>query len=281
MLDEPAAERWREEQRAVYSSGDTRRLARQQEPVAAALVDAAVVIPGERVIDIGAGTGNVAIAAARRGGVVTAVDITPHQVHLGIERTDAEGVEILWRIADAEALPVADHTMDVVLSNFGVVYAARPSMAAAEICRVLKPTGRALLTAYPADSFNGEVLHLVNRYLPGASEAPAVDEYAWSDPLLLQGWFADYRITVTERVHYVDSQPSLEAWWEAMRGVPVLERLRETLPGHDFDSFREDIIGLRARFADVATDGSVDPFNRYVICRVDPDPDPDPEPDQS
>jgi ubiquinone/menaquinone biosynthesis C-methylase UbiE len=70
------------------------------------------------------------------------VDITPHQVHLGIERTDAEGVEILWRIADAEALPVADHTMDVVLSNFGVIYAARPSTAAAEICRVLKPTGR-------------------------------------------------------------------------------------------------------------------------------------------
>lgn len=269
MLDHDAAERWREEQRAVYSSGDTERLARQQEPLASALVDAAAVIHGESVIDIGAGTGNVAIAAARRGAVVTAVDITPHQVRLGIERSGAEGVEVAWRVADAEALPVADHSMDVVLSNFGVVYAARPSRAAAEIHRVLKPTGRALLTAYPADSFNGEVLRLVNRYLPGAGEAPAVDEYAWSDPEVLRGWFAGCRITVTDHLHHVDSQPSLNAWWEAMRDVPILERLRETLPDEDFEEFREDVIRLRARFADVDADGTLNPFNRYVTCRID------------
>jgi ubiquinone/menaquinone biosynthesis C-methylase UbiE len=235
------------------------------------LVDAALVTPGERVIDVGAGTGNVAIAAARRRAVVTAVDITPHQVRLGVERSGAEGVEVHWRIADAEALPVVDHSVDVVLSNFGVVYAARPSRAAAEMVRVLKPTGRALLTAYPADSFNGEVLQLVNRYLPGAGEAPVVDEYAWSDPQVLQGWFSGCRITMTEHVHYVEPQRSLDAWWEAMRGVPILERLRETLPDQDFEKFREDIIGLRARFADVATDGSVNPFNRYVTCRIDLD----------
>lgn len=99
----------------------------------------------------------------------------------------------------------------------------------------------------------------------------AVDKYAWSDPQVLQGWFTGCRITVTEHVHYVDSQPSLEAWWEAMRGVPILERLRETLPDQDFEKFREDVIGLRARFADVTTDGSVNPFNRYVTCRIDLD----------
>ena len=271
MLDEPAAERWREQQRAVYSSGDTQYLAQQQEPLALALVDAAVVTPGESVIDVGAGTGNVAIAAARRGALVTAVDITPHQVRLGIERSAAGGVEVDWRIADAEALPVADDSIDVALSNFGVVYAARPSRAAAEIIRVLKPTGRALLTAYPADSFNGEVLQLADRYVPDVGEAPGIDEYLWSDAQVLQGWFAGCRITMTEHVHHVDSQPSLEAWWEAMRGVPILERLRETLPEQDFERYREDVIGLRARFADVAADGTVNPFNRYMTCRIDLD----------
>ena len=73
---------------------------------------------------------------------------------------------------------------------------------------------------------------------------------------------------MTEHVHYVDSQRSLEVWWEAMRGVPFLERLRGTLPDQDFEKLREDIIGLRARFADVAADGSVSPFNRYVTCRI-------------
>jgi ubiquinone/menaquinone biosynthesis C-methylase UbiE len=164
MLDEVAAERRREEQRAVYSSGDTERLAREQESLALALVDAASPGPGQRVLDVGAGTGNVAIAAARRGAVVTAIDLTPHQVRLGIERSAAEGVAVDWTTADAEALPVPDRTIGLVLSNFGVVYAARPGRAAAEITRVLKPTGRALFTAYPADSFNGEVLEIVHRY---------------------------------------------------------------------------------------------------------------------
>jgi ubiquinone/menaquinone biosynthesis C-methylase UbiE len=269
MLDDVAAERWREEQRAVYSSGDTERLARQQESLALALVEAAGPRPGQRVLDVGAGTGNVAVAAARRGAVVTAVDITPHQVRLGIERSATEGVEIDWRTADAEALPVPDKNIDLVLSNFGVVYAARPSRAATEIIRVLKPTGRALFTAYPAASFNGEVLRIVQRYLPGVGGAPAVDEYAWADPSTLHRWFAGCRIGITEHVHYVDPQPSVEAWWEAMRGVPILERLRATLSEQDFRAFRESVIALRVRFADVAAGGTVKPFNRYLTCHVD------------
>ncbi|HEX6150112.1 class I SAM-dependent methyltransferase [Nocardioides sp.] len=269
MLDDVAAERWRDEQRAVYSSGDTEHLARQQESLALALVEAAGPRPRQKVLDVGAGTGNVAVAAARRGAVVTAVDITPHQVRLGVERSTTEGVEIEWRIADAEALPIPDKTIDLVLSNFGIVYAARPSRAATEIIRVLKPTGRALFTAYPADSFNGEVLRIVERYMPGAGGAPAVDEYAWADPPTLQRWFAGCRIEITEHVHYVDPQPSVEAWWEAMRGVPILERLRATLSEQDFRTFRENVIALRVRYADVAADGTVKPFNRYLTCHVD------------
>lgn len=270
MLDDVAAERWREEQRAVYSSGDTQRLARQQEALAVALVEAASPRPGQSVLDVGAGTGNVAVAAARRGAVVTAVDLTPHQVRLGIERSATEGVVIDWRMADAEALPVPDWSIDVALSNFGIVYAARPSRAAREIMRVLKPTGRALFTAYPADSFNGEVLRIVERYLAGAGQAPAVDEYAWSDPQILRRWFPGCWIGITEHVHYVDPQPSVGAWWEAMRGVPILERLRETLRDKDFQTFREEVIAMRVRFADVAAGGALKPFNRYVTCRVDP-----------
>ncbi|WP_432477075.1 class I SAM-dependent methyltransferase [Nocardioides sp. GXQ0305] len=269
MLDDVAAERWREEQRAVYSSGDTEHLARQQESLAWALVDAAGPTSGQSVLDVGAGTGNVAIAAARRGARVTAVDITPHQVRQGIERSALEGLEIDWKVADAEALPVPDTTMDMVLSNFGVVYAARPSRAAAEITRVLKPMGTAHFTAYPADSFNGEVLRIVQRYVSSADAAPTVDEYAWSDSQALRRWFPGCSIGITEHVHYVDPQPSVDAWWEAMRGVPILERLRETLSQRDFRTFRENVIALRLRFADVAADGTVTPFNRYVNCRVD------------
>ena len=143
--------------------------------------------------------------------------------------------------------------------------------AATEILRVLKPTGRALFTAYPADSFNGEVLRMVERYLPGAGEVPAVDEFAWSEPQTLARWFAGCRIEITEHIHHLDPQPSMQAWWEAMQGVPILERLRETLPEQAFQTFRTDVSALRVRFADIAADGTIKPFNRYVVCSVDLD----------
>ena len=108
-------------------AGDYRELARQSEPAAVALVEACGIGPGMEVLDVAAGTRNLAVAAARRGARVVASDLTPRMVELGRERSVAEGLDIEWREeADAEDLPFDDGRFDVAASTFGAMFAPRP-----------------------------------------------------------------------------------------------------------------------------------------------------------
>ena len=128
-------------QKVMRSLGDYRELARQFEPTAVALVEACGVGPGIEVLDVAAGTGNLAVAAARRGARVVASDLTPRMVELGRERSAAEGLDIEWREADAEDLPFDDGRFDVAASSFGAQFAPRPQVAAAELFRVVSSGG--------------------------------------------------------------------------------------------------------------------------------------------
>lgn len=269
MIDDAAAEAWREEQRATYSAGDSDALAQRQQPLAARLVEAAGLRAGDDVLDIGAGTGNVAVTAARLGARVTAVDLVPRQVDAGRARCAAEGLEVRWQVADAEQLPLADGSVDVALSSFGIVYAARPERAAAEVRRVLRPGGRLLLTAYPRDSFNGRALEVVNRFLPEAPVPTTVDEYLWADQQTLARWFPGRRIEVAAEVVLSEPSPSADAWFEGVLDVPIVARLRDTLPAEQFDELRREIVALRSHYADVDPDGTLHPREGYVVVRVD------------
>ena len=96
----------------MWSLGDYPRVAELLEPGAKALADACAIGPGVSVLDIAAGNGNFSLAAARRGAVVTATDITPKMVELGRARTGAAGLSVEWSEADAEKLPFADASYD-------------------------------------------------------------------------------------------------------------------------------------------------------------------------
>jgi ubiquinone/menaquinone biosynthesis C-methylase UbiE len=113
-------------QKLMWSLGDYQQLARQFEPTAVALVEACRIGPGMEVLDVAAGTGNVAVAAARQGARVVASDLTPRMVELGRERSAAEGLDIEWLEADAEDLPFEDGRFDVVASSFGAMFAPAP-----------------------------------------------------------------------------------------------------------------------------------------------------------
>ncbi|TNM48213.1 methyltransferase domain-containing protein [Nocardioides albidus] len=268
MIDDAGAEAWRDEQRATYSSGDPEILARRQQPLAARLVEAAGIQPGERVVDIGAGTGNVAIEAARRGAVVTAVDLTPRQVETGRARCAREGVAVDWQVADAEDLPLPDGSVDVVLSGFGIVYAARPDRAAAEVSRVLRPAGRLLFTAYPRDSFNGRALEVVNRYLAEAPTPVAVDEYLWSEPGALADWLPGRPVELDPQVLETAAYRDADAWFDDVLEVPIVARLHQTLTPQRFADLRSEIVALRTHYARVEADGTLHPQEGYVVVRV-------------
>src|SRR6185437_11367411 len=105
----------------MWSLGDYDRIARRLMPCAERLAGAAGVAPGMAALDVAAGNGNFAVAAARRGAAVIATDLTPHMVGLGQRRSTAEGLAIEWREADAEQLPFESERFDLVASVFGAM----------------------------------------------------------------------------------------------------------------------------------------------------------------
>jgi SAM-dependent methyltransferase len=149
-------------------------------PQAARLVRHAGVRAGQRVLDVGCGTGVVAVTAAQRGAHVTGLDLTPQLLDRARENGRIAGVTVEWHEGDAESLPFVDASFDVVLSQFGHMFAPRPEVALAEMLRVLKPGGTLAFSTWPPELYVGRTFSLVSRYLP---PPPGVASPAlWGDP---------------------------------------------------------------------------------------------------
>jgi SAM-dependent methyltransferase len=165
-----------------WGAGRYETTATELEPVAHAVVDKAGLGPGDEVVDLGCGTGNAALNAASRGAQVIGVDAAPRLLEVARERARSQGVVLDLREGDLLALPVDDAAADVVLSVFGVIFAPDPAQALREISRVLRPGGRALVSAWiPTGPING-MLAAMGRVVQRVTEAPARPRFAWHDP---------------------------------------------------------------------------------------------------
>jgi ubiquinone/menaquinone biosynthesis C-methylase UbiE len=154
-------------QQAMWASGDFAVIGATLQIVGELLTEAADVRATHRVLDVAAGNGNATLAAARRFANVTSTDYVPALLERGRRRADAEGfANITFEVADAEALPYADATFDVVLSTFGVMFAPDHQRAAAELMRVCKPGGRIGLANWTPTGFLGDLFRLIPRYVP-------------------------------------------------------------------------------------------------------------------
>ena len=140
------------------------------------LVDAVDIQPGQRVLDVAAGTGTSALPAARRGAQVTATDLTPELLDVGRADAAKAGLDITWQTADAEALPYPDSGFDVVLSAIGVMFAPHHQQAADELVRVCQPGGTLAVLSWTPEGFIGQLFAAMKPYAPppppGASPAP-------------------------------------------------------------------------------------------------------------
>src|SRR3954453_15175156 len=156
----------KERMKDFWALGKYPEVAKRFVPAADALVAACDIGPGDRVLDVAAGDGNVAVAAARTGARVTASDFAPSLLAAGRARTEAQGLDIRWDEDHAGALPYADGAFDAVTSAFGLMFAPRPEVAIAEAFRVVRPGGVVGLTAWTPDGFPGQITALMGEYLP-------------------------------------------------------------------------------------------------------------------
>jgi len=153
--------------RAMWALGDYPAVARDiVGDLGPTLVRAGGVGPGERVLDVAAGTGNASIPAAAAGASVLATDLTPELFDVGREAAAKAGVAIDWQTADAENLPFPDASFDTVLSCIGVMFAPHHQAGADELVRVLRPGGTLGLLSWTPEGFIGQMFAIMKPYAP-------------------------------------------------------------------------------------------------------------------
>jgi SAM-dependent methyltransferase len=167
-------------QRAMWALGDYHEFARRSLwGFGQDLVEACGIGPGQRVLDVAAGTGNVAIRAAQAGAEVVASDLTPENFEAGRREAAAHGVRLEWVEADAEALPFADGEFDVVTSAFGAVFAPDQQAVADELVRVCRPGGTIGLMVPTPPAGEADHVRMLADFVP--SMFGAASPLRWGD----------------------------------------------------------------------------------------------------
>jgi len=152
--------------KATWMAGDYGHFAQYLEPGALEFLARLDVAPGTRMLDLGCGAGQIAIPAAKAGAVVTGIDIASNTIAQARARAAAEGVTVRFDEADAEMLPYADASFDLVVSLIGAMFAPRPDLVASEMLRVCRPGGRIVMANWTPEGHVGEMFKVIGSHVP-------------------------------------------------------------------------------------------------------------------
>lgn len=153
-------------QKTTWESGDFGQIARTIENVAEEFMARCPLKPGQQVLDVACGTGNLAVIAARHGCKVSGLDLATNLINQARKRAEAEGLAIAFMEGDAEELPYEEGQFDLIVSMFGVMFAPRPALVASELQRVTKPGGRLALANWTPEGFIGKMFQVFKAHLP-------------------------------------------------------------------------------------------------------------------
>ncbi|MCM2254083.1 MAG: class I SAM-dependent methyltransferase [Vicinamibacteria bacterium] len=203
-------------QQATWSAGDFGRIGVRLQSVGESLCEAVDLRAGDRVLDVAAGNGNASLAAARHFAAVTSTDYVHALLEQGRTRAEADGLDIAFQVADAEALPFADGAFDVALSTFGVMFAPDQQQAARELLRVVRPGGKIGLANWTPDGFVGQLFEVVSTFVaPPPGLRPPME---WGTASRLRELFGRGVAALrTERRVYTFRYHSAEHWIEVFR----------------------------------------------------------------
>lgn len=253
-------------QRAMWAAGDYPDLARSIEPVAEFAVEAAGVTAGAEVLDVATGSGNAALAAARLGAHVTALDLTPELLDVARARAGQEGLEIAFGEGNAEALPYDDASFDYVTSVFGAMFAPDQAATAAELVRVTRPGGTVAVTAWTPGGLNGQMFAVMAQHLPPPPPGfqPPI---LWGVADHVRALFAGAEVTTDLRraVGNVRAD-SPEAWIDYLEGTlgPMVLAKAALEPEGRWAPVRADLVGLYEA-GNEADDGTLRADPEYLL----------------
>jgi SAM-dependent methyltransferase len=242
---------------AMWGGADYDRLAQELAPVHDRLVSALDPQPGEHWLDLATGTGEIALRAARRGAVVTGVDISERLLEQARTKAEPEGLELDWVVADVQQLPFEDASFDVVSSSFGVMFAPDSAAVARELGRVCRLRGRLGLTTWRPDE-ESEAL-----YRTFVDRTPVEQPEVWGNPAALRTLLdGDFELRV-ESGEWAMELDSPEAAWEFfVASAPPLKALHESLPPERGEQLRTMFLDLRAGHR---ADGGVRERREYLL----------------
>jgi len=194
LANDPFTQRARE----IWTAGDYDRVSRGFRDEAEAFVDRLGLTSSDNVLDAACGTGNLTIPAARTGARVTGLDLVPTLLEATAGRAYREGLDITLDEGTVERLPYGKGEFDVVMSMFGVMFAARPDRVVAELRRVTRPGGRVALANWTRDGFVGRMLAMHVAYVPPATDLPS--PLLWGDEAVIHKRFDNDSWNVKTRV---------------------------------------------------------------------------------
>jgi SAM-dependent methyltransferase len=250
-------------QQGTWSAGDYAVIGTTLQLTGELLCESVDVHAGDRVLDVAAGNGNASLAAARRGCDVTATDYVPALLDGTRARAEAEGMTIAIQEADAEALPFADASYDVVLSTFGVMFTPDQERAAAELVRVTRPGGHIGMTNWTPTGFIGQMFKVVGRHVapPAGISSPLL----WGTEDRLAELFGDSVSTIrVERKEFVFRYRSPEHWLDTFRTFyGPTHKAFGALDQAGQDAFAAELLAL-ARANDTSSTGGLRVPSEYL-----------------
>jgi SAM-dependent methyltransferase len=254
--------------RATWAAGHYAAVARAIDEVPPRDLLARVeTTPGQDVLDVASGTGNIALRAAAAGAQVIGLDLTPELFETARRRAEEHGVVVDWVEGDAENLPFEDERFDRVLSAFGVQFAPRHEIVARELARVCRPGGRIGLVNWTPAGQVGELFKIMGRYLPPPPDF-ASPPPLWGDEQHVRGLFAGTGVALEfARGHNpwrFDSAEHYVAFMETNYGPTVKARERLTAEGN-WQECRGEILAMAER-RNEATNGSLLMHAEYLVA---------------
>jgi SAM-dependent methyltransferase len=249
-------------QQGAWSSGDYAVVGTTLQIVGEELCEALDIRAGQTVLDVAAGNGNASLAAARRWCSVTATDYVPSLLDRARERAAADRMDMTFREADAEMLPFADASFDVVLSTFGVMFTPDQDRAAAELVRVCRPGGKIGLANWTPQGFVGQLFKTIGKHVP--PPAGAKSPSLWGMPERISEMFGAHGSVASKPRDFVFRYRSPEHWLHVFRNFygPVLKAFAAVEPSARVE-LEKDLLDLISRF-NRSNDGTMVAPSEYL-----------------